>query len=887
MVGETISHYHILEKLGGGGMGVVYRAEDTKLGRQVALKFLPEELSKDRQALERFQREARAASALNHPNICTIYEIDEYEGRHFIAMELLEGQTLRHRIAGQPLDTEQLLELGIQIADSLDAAHAKGILHRDVKPANIFITQRGQAKILDFGLAKLGAGTGIQGASALPTATGEELLTSPGAAMGTVAYMSPEQARGEELDTRSDLFSFGAVLYEMATGRQAFSGNTSALIFQAILDRTPPSPLRFNPELPTKLEEIIYKAVEKDRELRYQTAGELRADLKRLKRDSESARAVAVSPAARPGRPLPRLLLYGGLLLGLVLLILGGLLLYRLRRPAVPSRSEWVQLTDFTDSATSPVLSPDGHMLSFIRGESAFFGPGQIYVKLLPDGEPVQLTRDDSIKMSPIFSPDGSRIAYTVVTRNSTWDTWVVPVLGRETRLWLPNASGLVWIGGQRLLFSEIKKGAHMAVITATESRAEARDTYVPPHERGMAHRSYLSPDGKGVLLAEMDNVGWLPCRVVPFDASSAGRPVGPPRAACTSAAWSPDGQWMYLSSAAGGSFHIWRQRFPDGTPEQITAGPTEEEGIAMAPDGRSFLTSVGLRQSAVWVHDIAGERQISSEGFAVQPSFSPDGRKLYYLVRREPSRAFGGGELWVTELDTGHTERLLPGFLIAGDPLGYDISTDGKRVVFAALDADGKSRLWLASLERRFPPRQLPVSNADSPSFGSAGDLFFRAAEGGSNFIYRMKEDGTGRQKVAPDPIIWLFSVSPDGQWAWAVVAASREDRPVGFVAFPTGGGPPTRICEGCGLQWGPGGKFLYLSRSGMGGGKTFAVPLRPGQALPALLSSGINPEADATRLPGVRVIERANIYPGPDPSLYAFTKTTVHRNLYRIPVP
>jgi eukaryotic-like serine/threonine-protein kinase len=514
VIGQTISHYRIVEKLGAGGMGVVCEAEDLNLGRRVALKFLPQDLAKNPHALERFKQEARAASSLNHPNICTIHEIGEAAGDYFIAMELLDGKSLDKYIARSPMGPQEFLALAIQIADALDAAHSKGIIHRDIKPANIFVTARDQIKILDFGLAKLAAEGKLMAqdadATAKPTAT---LLTSPGTVVGTVAYMSPEQARGKELDARTDLFSFGAVLYQMATGRSPFEGNTSAVIFEAILNREPVSPMQLNPELPAKVEEIIGTAMEKDRDLRYQSAAEMRAELKRLKRKAESGRAApttgstASASPARTIRPAGRgafgvnRWLFTTSVLCVFALAAAFIWVIRSRNPIAPSEMKQRQLTSNSvgNAVTSGAISPDGKYLAYVDQSG-------VHLQLIASGDTQTVSQPESLEATAAWSiaswfPDSTSLLANAAMPGGSSSIWVVSLFGRGPRKIRDDATAWsVSLDGSQIAFTASPSlFGSREVWLMTKGGEQAQRLFAATEENSGFARLTWSPDGKRV----------------------------------------------------------------------------------------------------------------------------------------------------------------------------------------------------------------------------------------------------------------------------------------------------------------------------------------------------------------------------------------------------
>jgi DNA-binding winged helix-turn-helix (wHTH) protein/Tol biopolymer transport system component len=556
------------------------------------------------------------------------------------------------------------------------------------------------------------------------------------------------------------------------------------------------------------------------------------------------------------------------------------------REVTQPPEVRYTQLTDFTDSAIAPALSLDGRMVAFFRGNSSFGTADQIYIKMLPNGEAKRLTDDRRLKYNLAFSPDGSQIAYTVLVHPG-WATYTVSVLGGDPHLFLDNAAGLTWLDQHQLLFSAIRTGLHMGVVTGTATRENFRELYFPAHERGMAHYSYASPDRKFALVVEMDGKGdWAPCRLISLDGRRETQMVGP-NGACTSAGWSPDGSWMYFTAVLKGQSHLWRQRFPNEKPEQITFGPTEESGVAVERDGRSIITSVGAHESAIWIHDARGDRCLSSEGEIVTyppPSFSADGTTLYYLLRHLPTDS--GPELWRMAVDSGKSEAVFPGISMRA----FDISPDGKEVVYSSVTPGGESELWIAPIDRNSPAKRVGQSAEMSPHFGPHGEILFLRAEGRVNYLERMNTDGSGRSKVAQYPIGFVEGISPGRRWVMAI-APVPDGGGVAPIAVPVGGGPPRRMFAGYTVPtWSPNGKWLFIpveAASRTSPGRSLAIPVGPGESLPSFPPGGIRPGADAIVIPGAQSVDRADIVPGLDISHFAYVNTTVHRNLYRISLP
>ncbi len=553
------------------------------------------------------------------------------------------------------------------------------------------------------------------------------------------------------------------------------------------------------------------------------------------------------------------------------------------RPPA--SRPVYTQVTNFTDAAVSPAVSPDGQTIAFIReAEPGFPIGGEVFVKRLPSSEVVQLTHDGLPKYGVAFSPDGSEVTYTLATSRE-WNTMAVSVLGGDPRLVLTNASGLTWVDPHQVIFSEFAGGIHMGVVMSTETRADLRRIYLPAHERGMAHQGVLSPDGRWVLVVEMGPDGrWQPCRLVPFDGSSAGTPVGPPGSHCTSSAWSPDGREMYFTLSMDTGSHLWRQRFPNGAIEQLTFGPADEEGLAISPDGRSLLTSVGTEESGLWIRDASGERMLSSEGFVWGLSYSPDGRTLYYLLSGIASGR--PSELWTLDVNSGKSRPIVQGFAIKS----YDVSEDERTIVFAARAGDGRSEIWLASADHSSAPRKLSAGE-DSPFFRSGARIVFRATDGKNNYLFEMDAEGSHRHKIRAEPIVEVRGRSVDRRWAVSMVPA-QDGPPVATVLVPLDGGDEQRMCPAaCSIRWTPSGDRFFLQPvKDVASRDALLFPLAAHEVFPKLPPGGIASVAEGASLPGSRVVHLAfpfdDAVAGPMPDTFAYAKTIAHRNLFWITI-
>jgi len=864
---RLLDRYRILGQLGAGGMGVVYRARDEKLERDVAIKMLPPGVLTDEDSRDRFRREARMLARLNHAHIAAVYDVIEHNGSDYIVMELVAGESLAAKLRSGPLPPPEATSIALQIAEALEEAHDQGVIHRDLKPANVMITAKGEAKVLDFGLARLIA----------PLSTDPTLSHSgTHSIMGTPRYMSPEQSLGKKLDARTDLWSLGVLYYEALTGAPPFRGKSSLAILHEILEQPFPPLLEVRPGLPHLASQIVTRALQKDPNERYSAAKELRQDLQKLLHNL-SQPPLPIPHSEPPTSKPKRWITWSALGAPLALAAAAAVFFFRpVHLRPLPDSKDWQQLTFFTDSAVYPALSSDGRTLAFIRGDDSFLTSGEVYVKLLPDGEPVQLTHDPRIKLAPAFSPDSASVAYSVI---SPWDTWEVPVLGGEPHMLLPNSSSVSWIdGGKRLLFSEIKEGMHLAVVTTDLARGDSRDIYVPPAKRGMAHHSYLSPDGQSVLIVEMNSRGAIvPCRVVPFQGAGPQIEVGLPNTECDSGAWSADGKYIYLDLLTDG-FHLWRQRFPDGKPEQVTFGPTTQEGIAMAPDGKSLVTAVGSTDSTVWMHDNNGDHQISSEGYASAPSFSSDGRSLYFLMVNGETQ---GQELWIEDMATGKHDRVLPGYSMEQ----FSVSTDGKRVAFSRTDPSGHTGLWIAPTSRRSSPVNLSSASVDDfPFLLPDGDLVFRSTEAGSNFLYRMKPDGSGRHKIIPDRILDFLSVSPDGRLAIATTPNSDEEHTTETRVFAMDGTTSESLCPSiCWIHWDTTGKSAFLFEELILA--SYPIPVDPATGIPRIPPDIMNVIENPTQKHDTAI--PWNVHSALSPTVYAYTRQNTRRNLYRIQLP